>query len=224
MKKTMVLAMLVMTMVACQKGSKGDPGAVVTVPAPVAPLTDAQAVVADENDYRLSLGQSVLTQGALSCTLYSVTGGDRIQASIAGHNTLTGITQVASYSYSGAFNQPDGPVSDGMNVLPPALRSTYQNMYLLRCTGYVVITENDTYAFELTSDDGSVLYVDGAKLIDNDNNHGATVATGVKALRKGVHAFRLDYAQTGAGNQALIVRAGSASGPLSSIDPQFYAH
>jgi hypothetical protein len=179
---------------------------------------DINSLVTDENNYRLGLGQSILSEG-LSCTLYTITGGDRIQSSIAGHNTLTGITQVATYLLKASFNQPDSSVNDGMNILPISLRSIYKNMYMLRCQGQLVVVQNGYYSFELTSDDASVLYVDGSKVIDNDNNHGAIMQAGQKYLRRGVHTIRLDYAQAGAGNQALILKA---NGEL--VDPVFFQH
>lgn len=194
------------------------PGPTVTLPAPVKPLTEIERLVADENDYRLGLGQTALTPG-LSCTLYSITGGDRIQASIAGHNTLQGVTQRATFLLKDVINQPNTPVSEGMSVLPAPLRAVYKNMYLLRCQGQIVVTESGHYNFELTSDDASVLYIDGSKLIDNDNNHGSTMVAGSKYLRRGVHAFRLDYAQAGGGSQSLIL---TANGSL--IDPAHYVH
>lgn len=205
-----------------QKGDIGEGGATGTISNPpivTDPMqTTVDAILADENDYRLGLGQTALTAG-LSCTLYTVTGGDRIQASIAGHNTLTGLVSVATYTYKGVFNQPDSPASDGMNVLPPALKSIYTNMYLLRCQGQMVVTETGYYTMSLESDDASVFYLDGSKLIDNDNNHGSTLMLGQKYLRKGVHAFRLDYAQAGGGNQSLILKANGAL-----IDGRVYAH
>lgn len=196
-----------------------QPPVVVEVPAPVKPLTEIERLVADENDYRLGLGQTALTPG-LSCALYSITGGDRIQASIAGHNTLQGVTQRATFLLKDVvINQPNTPVSEGMSVLPAPLRAVYKNMYLLRCQGQIVVTESGHYNFELTSDDASLLFLDGSKLLDNDNAHGVTTISGSKYLRRGVHAFRLDYVQSGAGNQALILKAND-----SLIDPAHYVH
>lgn len=225
--KKLILAFLATGLLAACAGPSGNDGS--TGPqgpqGPAAPTptvsdeqADINALVSDENDYRLGLGQTQLSEG-LSCTLYTITGGDRIQASISGHNTLTGITQVATYLYKGWFNQPDSPVSDGMNVLPTALRSLYTNMYLLRCQGQIVVRESDYYNFTVNSDDASVLYIDGAKLVDNDNNHGVTAVSGQKYLRRGVHTFRLDYAQAGGGNQALQVLAGG-----QFINPIYYFH
>lgn len=184
------------------------PGETIVLPAPVASLSeDIANLVKAENDYREGLGQTLLSNG-LSCTLYTITGGDRIQASIPGHNTLTGITQVASFTYKGiAFNQANSNVNTYLNVLPESIRSLYTNMYLLRCQGYLVVTQTGYYNFQLTSDDGSLLYIGGSKLIDNDNGHGAVTVSGQKHLRRGVHAFRLDFAQSGGGQQALILKA-----------------
>lgn len=176
------------------------------------------SILAAENVYREGLGQTALSAG-LSCTLYTVTGGDRIQSSISGHNTLTGITQVATFLLKKEFNQPESSVNDGMNVLPPALRSVYQNLYLLRCQGQIVVTQTGYVSFETLTDDGSVLYVDGVKIVDNDNNHGIADVSGTRYLRLGVHSFRLDYAQTGSGNQALIVKANG-----TVLDSMFFAH
>lgn len=199
-------------------GAPGAPGAPYTPPVVSNAQADVNALIDAENEYREGLGQTSLTAG-LSCTLYTVVSGDRIQASISGHNTLTGISQVATFLFKGQFNQPDSPVSQQLNVLPTALRPLYTNMYLLRCQGQIVVRNSDYVPFELTSDDGSVLYIDGAKVIDNDNNHGSTMVQGMKYLRRGVHTFRLDYAQTGAGNQSLILTSGG-----SQIDPMYMAH
>lgn len=201
-----------------EKGNSGDDGMSIH-PAPISSEdSDIASVLADENEYRLGLGQTQLSSG-LSCTLYSITGGDRIQAFIAGHNTLTGISQVATFLFKGVFDQADSPVSQTLNVLPIALRPLYTNMYLLRCQGQIAIRNTDYYQFDLTSDDGSVLYLDGSKLVDNDNNHGAVLVSGSKYLRRGVHTFRLDYAQSGGGNQALQLKVGG-----NNIDPKYYAH
>lgn len=221
--KKFLLCLSVSVLAACagKKGDMGVPGpqGPVAPPAVVSALeADVASLLASENEYRLGLGQTALSAG-LSCTLYSATGGDRIQASIAGHNTITGLSSVGSFTFTGLFNQPVSPVSDGMSVLPPALRAVYKNMYMLRCQGQLVVTKTDHYLFELSSDDASLLYVDGAKVIDNDNNHGDTTVAGMKYLRRGVHTFRVDYAQMGGGSQSLMLKVDG-----SLINPLLYAH
>ena len=198
-------------------GPQGPTVTSTTIPANSTEV-DVNNLVNDENLYRAGLGQALLSSG-LSCTLYHITGGDRIQSTIAGHNTLTGISQVASFLLTTIIDQADTNVNTYLNILPVALQPLYTNLYLLRCQGQVVVRETGYYGFELTSDDGSLLYVDGSLVVDNDNGHGAVLVTGQKYLRRGVHSFRLDFAQSGGGNQALILKVNG-----SFIDPIYYYH
>lgn len=214
--KHMIAILSVTILSACGKGDPGQPGApgqVVYIPTPPAAPSDEQkdidTIIADENEYRTGLGQTALTSG-LSCTLYTITGGQFIQNDATHTPTLTGLSQVATFLHKDVFNQLDGPISDGMSVLPAPLRAVYQNMYMLRCQGQIVVTKTAYYQFDLRSDDGSVLYLDGARLIDNDGAHAPQTKTGSKYLRRGVHTFRLDYAQSGGGSQALVLTAGGA--------------
>jgi hypothetical protein len=218
--KLIVIMLAVMTLVGCGKGDTGAvgaPGPTVYVPTPavadpVSPeAMDIAAIVADENDYRLGLGQTALTNG-LTCTLYTITGGQYIQNIVP---TLTGVTQVATFLMKDSFNQADSPVSEGLNVLPAALRSnaTYNNNIKLVCSGQLVVSETGYYNFELASDDASLLYLNGAKLIDGDGAHGVVTKAGTKYLRRGVHPFALHFAQTGGGNQALILNVNGALVP-----------
>lgn len=195
------------------------PMQVIYVPITAPPLSqqqDIQSIVDSENEYRTDLGQAVLSPG-LSCALSTFTSGERIQASIAGHNTLAGLSQVATFTYSGVFNQPDSNVSTGMNVLPVPLRAVYQNLYLLRCTGVIVIQNDDYYQFAVTSDDGSVLYLDNVKSVDNDNSHGSQTVVAQKFLRRGVHIFRLDYSQSGGGGESLVLQSAEGSAALNLV-------
>ncbi|MDE5944471.1 MAG: family 20 glycosylhydrolase, partial [Rikenella sp.] len=59
--------------------------------------------------------------------------------------------------------------------------------------GYVEVPEDGIYTFALTSNDGSMLYVDGQLLIDNDGPHGDTRLTAQRALAKGWHRIRVEY-------------------------------
>jgi len=43
------------------------------------------------------------------------------------------------------------------------------------------------------SDDGSVLYINGNKIVDNDGSHAAITATGRVALKSGYHTYKLLY-------------------------------
>ena len=214
MKKLLLLSILALTMSCGKENHTTIVNPIVTQSSEIpAVQVDIENLVADENEYRVGQGQAPLSAG-LSCALQTFTVGERIQASITVYNTLQGLTNVGAYTLKAAFNQQNSNASDGLNILPTSMKNTYKTNYLLRCTGYVVVTESDYYQFDLTSDDASILYIAGAKVIDNDNAHGVTLKTGTKFLRRGVHSFRLDYAQNG-GAQALIL---NMNGELLSKD------
>lgn len=169
---------------------------VVELPAPI--IDKAKQIIEEENEYRLMAGQAMLSEG-LTCTLYN------LQATTPGSIPSNPPTAVATFVYKGPFNQPNSSAQDGLNILPEALRVVYKQWYLIKCQGQFVATHSDYYQFNLTSDDGSKLYLDNALLIDNDGHHGAQLRSGSKLLKRGVHTFRLDYMQGPAGNQALIL-------------------
>ena len=56
-----------------------------------------------------------------------------------------------------------------------------------------------SYAFRITSDDGSKLSIDGAVVIDHDGLHGETSKEGTVTLTSGTHALRIDYIEAGGG-------------------------
>lgn len=60
-------------------------------------------------------------------------------------------------------------------------------------TGYIEIPEDGIYTFSLTSNDGSMLYVDNTLLIDNDNPHGDKTLVAQKAMAKGLHPIKIEF-------------------------------
>lgn len=231
MKMIIAIALSLPLLVSCGKGKNGDNGiagvdgkpgtSYIPEPTPEEPEIDADQLdidnlVAFKNEFRAVNGQNPLVKG-LMCQLFTFTGGDRIQASIGGHNTLQTLKSVGHFEYSGAFNQPESPIGDGMNVLPEPFRTMYKNLYLIRCQGQLVVQESAYYKFDLNSDDASLLYIGGSLLIDNDNNHAPTLVSRVKLLERGIYSFRLDYAQSGGGSQALQLKVND-----QSIDSKYY--
>lgn len=175
-------------------GPQGPQGPVGVTPTP-APLTDIQDMVAQENDYRTEVGQSPLTAG-LVCTLYTIPNTTTLYVGAV-------LTTIGSFTYTGVFNQANTNVSDGLNILPPGLKSVYQTWYAVKCTGSFVFADSAWHSFDISSDDGSLLKVDGA-FLSNDGLHGLQTVSGSKLLKYGIHSFELDFFQ-GAGNEALIV-------------------
>lgn len=71
----------------------------------------------------------------------------------------------------------------------------YHGRFKVRAAGY--------YTFRLLSDDGSVLYIDGEQVIDNDGQHSPRSEKMSLPLSKGEHQFRLLYYQ-GPGNTLAV--------------------
>jgi cytochrome c len=73
-----------------------------------------------------------------------------------------------------------------------------ENFYI-EFTGFLNIPEDNNYEFRLVSDDGSQLFLDDKKVVDNSGFHGADPKEAEIQLKKGTHALRLPYFQGGGG-------------------------
>ena len=71
--------------------------------------------------------------------------------------------------------------------------------------GYINIPEDGIYSFFLSSDDGSMLYIDGQVVIDNDGLHAPGEVTGQAALKQGYHPIEVQYFDHGGGSISLKV-------------------
>ncbi|MDF9796749.1 hypothetical protein OKW21_002012 [Catalinimonas alkaloidigena] len=78
--------------------------------------------------------------------------------------------------------------------------------------GFIKIENSGSYTFYTTSDDGSELYINGSKVVDNDGTHGPRERSGSITLSSGYHAIEVDFFENVSG-QVLEVRY---SGPGTS--------
>lgn len=60
-------------------------------------------------------------------------------------------------------------------------------------SGFISVPEDGVYTFSTKSDDGSVLLIDGQKVVNNDGSHAEISAIGRIALKKGFHPYELLY-------------------------------
>ena len=60
-------------------------------------------------------------------------------------------------------------------------------------SGLINVPEDGVYTFQTRSDDGSVLYIHDEQVVNNDASHAAIPATGMVALKKGFHPYKLYY-------------------------------
>jgi len=66
--------------------------------------------------------------------------------------------------------------------------------------GYIKIPKDGLYTFYLKSNDGSVMYMNGQKLVDNDGAHGIYEKMTSTSLKEGMHEMKVAYFQQGGGN------------------------
>jgi hypothetical protein len=192
-------------------GPQGPAGQNASPEPSASPSTTAvEAVVNNYNEYLMSQGTDPLTPG-LRCTLYNVPNLPAtpclLSTSISGCTTLsstTGYSAVGTFLYAGALDQPNEAGTAGFNVLPEALQSFYSSDFAVTCTGYFVNTDYTWHTFDVNSDDGSLLYINGSLVVNNDGLHGATDVKAVKYLQAQVYSFQVNYFQ-GPGNLELIV-------------------
>lgn len=66
-----------------------------------------------------------------------------------------------------------------------------EDHFIATVTGYLLVDEGGEYGFRLTSDDGSMLLIDGERVIWNRGLHPATALDGVASLSPGLHALKI---------------------------------
>jgi len=76
-------------------------------------------------------------------------------------------------------------------------------------TGRFWVSKPGKYRFALASDDGSNLYIDGKRLIENDKQHALKEKAGTIKLKTGVHDIRVSYFQGPRFQVALVLRVAS---------------
>lgn len=81
----------------------------------------------------------------------------------------------------------------GVMPCPSIAEAPDEDHYGYVFTGFIDVPEKAVWEFMTKSDDGSVLYIDGRRVVNNDGSHAAIAATGRVALDKGMHRFELLY-------------------------------
>ena len=76
----------------------------------------------------------------------------------------------------------------------PEKQSVVEN-FAIRFQAELEIKTPGIYTFELTSDDGSQLYIDGALVVDNDGVHPTMIGRGRRQLTTGMHSVEIRYFQ-----------------------------
>jgi hexosaminidase len=83
-----------------------------------------------------------------------------------------------------------------------------QERFGLIFNGYINIDTSGVYRFYARSDDGSVLYINGRNIVNNDGLHAPQLRSGEIALGEGWHRIRLEYFQAGGGKSLDVYWSG----------------
>lgn len=113
--------------------------------------------------------------------------------------TTKATTQGTAYTYFEGYYKVVGdlnrarPVKKGVMSEPSIKDAPQADHYGYIFEGLIEVPEDGVYTFATKSDDGSVLYINGEKVVDNDGSHAAISASGRIALKKGLHPYKLMY-------------------------------
>ncbi|MCB0578700.1 MAG: DUF1080 domain-containing protein [Phaeodactylibacter sp.] len=130
------------------------------------------------------------------------------------------LSRLADLNFSGP------PLYEGIAGQVYIENSEFQGLeanFGMRYNGYIAIPKDNNYVFRLRSDDGSRLLIGGQEVVNYDGLHGADKMDGEVALRKGLHAFQLDYFQ-GGGGKFIALEWSSYDNPAFALVPpgQFF--
>jgi alpha-L-fucosidase len=96
------------------------------------------------------------------------------------------------------------PLKEGVANKPSVALKQRKDKFGFVFEGYIRIDETAGYSFFTTSDDGSILEIDGLEVVNNDGNHGSTEKEGRCFLEKGYHKIRLRYFDSAGDNNLLL--------------------
>ncbi len=132
-------------------------------------------------------------------------------------DTECGETGVAYRYYEGSvFSTSDmlaGAELKDEGIMPSISipRNTAKDYFGYDFNGLINVAEDGIYKFTLTSDDGSVLFIDGKLVLSNDGPHDPLTKEGWAPLKAGIHSIRLLYFDDCNG-QTLKLEASAPSG------------
>jgi len=95
--------------------------------------------------------------------------------------------------------------------------------FSLRASGYIDVPADGTYTFELESDDGSRLWVDGTLVVDHDGLHGFAPLEGKVILEEGRNSINIEYFEN-TGSAGLVLRWESPDFPKEIVPRASLTH
>ena len=94
------------------------------------------------------------------------------------------------------------PQLKSVNQILKFLPRLSRDNFVLICEGYLFIEKEGVYNLRSWSDDGSIVYLNDEKIIDNDGSHSITMKEYQANLSEGYYKVRIEYFN-GAGGKFL---------------------
>jgi hypothetical protein len=98
------------------------------------------------------------------------------------------------------------------NLMAAQLKNNRKEQYAIRWTGALRIEQEGEYHFELTSDDGSKMWLRERTIVNNNGLHGMVMKSGTASLGADLHAVRIEFFQKGGGAGITFKYKGPDSG------------
>ncbi|MCC6463291.1 MAG: DUF1080 domain-containing protein [Saprospiraceae bacterium] len=114
-------------------------------------------------------------------------------------------------------------IAPNVNAGPDAFGELKDN-FAIALDGYLYLEKDDNVLLQLSSDDGSKLWLDNRLLIDADGLHGAEPKEAEVALRRGHHTLRIEYFQGGGGREIYLKWARPGSKGFEAISSANFSH
>ncbi|MBX9736931.1 MAG: hypothetical protein K2X32_08390, partial [Phycisphaerales bacterium] len=96
------------------------------------------------------------------------------------------------------------------------------NRWALRFTGTITVPTTGSYTFATASDDGSDLWINGARIVNNDGDHAWQTRTGTVTLTAGSHAFVARVYENSGGSGIIAYWTVPGSGTSVQIPPSAF--
>jgi hypothetical protein len=156
-----------------------------------------------------TFGSSTADPTSLRGDIYYIPEGT---ASLPDFSTLTPVGSI----YTKVLDVPEKSFDSGF----PGVTDRFE-WFAIMYTGTFQVENEGEYKFRLVSDDGSRLFIDGKKIIDDDGIHSTQSASGSVSLGKGVHQIEVDYFQGPRYSVALQLFWTPPGGTETISNPQF---
>lgn len=178
-----------------------------TTPSAQSPIASGPIVIAPKPDETITLKYIVtLPESGRSSAVYSNTYTRKsYKPAVSVTPAGKGVKFQAFYQSFGAASKISG-TADTSGVMNDITTRAFQrhSAFSVVYEGFVKVEEDGLYEIAATSDDGSIVSIDGEEVVSNDGEHAPVTQTGIVPLRKGYHRIKVQYFDAGGGDMLKI--------------------